>query len=752
MVTRRKSSISRQKISRKSLTPAISLNDDSAEKESRRQSNYHNSKRHSLMVVAQESLKNPNQNAPILANFEQWMKLVKDNKINATNSWNFALIDYFHDMSLLKEGDGINFQRASYTLDGCVKIYTSRVDSVATETGKLLSGLAESANNRVAKNGQRNDGNDEDEDDGDLSDSEGGRSAQKKQKRRKHAESTLAKDFDQLQAKKLDLELSIDPLFRKMCADFDEGGVKGLLLSSLVTDKTGRVVFDGEADSQSEDEDEENDEDADEAANKEKESEDEDLEMTDLDKEKQLDVDISQLREMFLPDLAAIDTLEVCPSIASIHNALNDPLLSGSSIMKEIGVEEEESPPIPETGNDLDVFDNDDVGDIGDIGAFEGMTEDDGLTFGDANTVMNHDGVANSIQNSYSIAHTTTVGKEKDIMSYFDETLRKNWAGPEHWKIQKLKATSLLADTIETQPKKRSPKEKEPLYIDFMDEDGDIDESVLFAEGGASINIPKSQWKTKTRNLLPDDRHFSSKNLVKLFIKPKGKIQLFGQVDESAQAENEDPDEHFWAKQYEKPEEEPKSNYDANFFQDDDNNGPDIPDDMGGADYGDANDDDDDGMFGDYDAPLPDDAGNDTGTLKDQLLTAGKRARPEYVNYAKTAKRVNVRLLKDNIWNNMKLEEDTKDKPELNEDANVPEAPEAQAPEIKSETKTFSEVVRGLKRSYNPQQLSEISTSFCFICVLHLANEKGLVIDDNEAHDELTIRKDPNYSESKDAS
>lgn len=39
-------------------------------------------------------------------------------------------------------GTGINFQKASCTLDGCVKIWTSRVDSVATETGKLLSGLA----------------------------------------------------------------------------------------------------------------------------------------------------------------------------------------------------------------------------------------------------------------------------------------------------------------------------------------------------------------------------------------------------------------------------------------------------------------------------------------------------------------------------------------------------------------------------------------------------------------------------------
>ena len=86
----------------------------------------------------------PMKRVPILANFEEWMKMATDNKINATNSWNFALIDYFHDMSLLREGDGVNFQKASCTLDGCVKIYTSRVDSVATETGKLLSGLAES--------------------------------------------------------------------------------------------------------------------------------------------------------------------------------------------------------------------------------------------------------------------------------------------------------------------------------------------------------------------------------------------------------------------------------------------------------------------------------------------------------------------------------------------------------------------------------------------------------------------------------
>ena len=117
-----------------------------------------------LAVVA-PSATTPIKRVPILANFEEWMKMATDNKINATNSWNFALIDYFHDMSLLKEGDGVNFQKASCTLDGCVKIYTSRVDSVATETGKLLSGLADSGKNKV-KGAEENGGEDEEGEEG----------------------------------------------------------------------------------------------------------------------------------------------------------------------------------------------------------------------------------------------------------------------------------------------------------------------------------------------------------------------------------------------------------------------------------------------------------------------------------------------------------------------------------------------------------------------------------------------------------
>ena len=137
-----------------------------------------NSEDGGLTVVAASAM-TPMKRVPILANFEEWMKMATDNKINAANSWNFALIDYFHDMSLLKEGDGVNFQKASCTLDGCVKIYTSRVDSVATETGKLLSGLADSGN----KKGKRGEEEDEEGEDG-QEDEDGEEGAKKKAKKR----------------------------------------------------------------------------------------------------------------------------------------------------------------------------------------------------------------------------------------------------------------------------------------------------------------------------------------------------------------------------------------------------------------------------------------------------------------------------------------------------------------------------------------------------------------------------------------
>lgn len=47
-----------------------------------------------------------------------------------------------------------------------------------------------------------------------------------------------------------------------------------------------------------------------------------------------------------------------------------------------------------------------------------------------------------------------------------------------------------------------------------------------------------------------------------------------------------------------------------------------------------------------------------------------------------------------------------------------------------------------LQRVYPKPAMDDISTSFCFISLLHLANEKGLVINKTPDLTELDIRRD----------
>lgn len=65
------------------------------------------------------------------------------NKINIKNTWTSTLIDDFMDVNRFKESatDSTNFQHASIVLDGCVKVYSTRVDSVVDEADKLMESV-----------------------------------------------------------------------------------------------------------------------------------------------------------------------------------------------------------------------------------------------------------------------------------------------------------------------------------------------------------------------------------------------------------------------------------------------------------------------------------------------------------------------------------------------------------------------------------------------------------------------------------
>jgi condensin complex subunit 2 len=307
-------------------------------------------------------------------------------------------------------------------------------------------------------------------------------------------------------------------------------------------------------------------------------------------------------------------------------------------------------------------------------------------------------------------------GRHADILSYFDDALRKQWAGPEHWRIRKIKdMTGATAAGEAGVPPHKTRKEKEPFEIDFLAPlDAKLEVALhTAAASSAAISLPKSQWRSSTRNLLPDDKHFSSKQLTHLFLKPKARLRTRRKGAAARGAAADDAarrtdgiggaddvvDEAYWARDAAAAaaadaaaaatagpatggggDEGARGNYDADFFQDDglafagglplgddddehfvdarenlaaSGGGPAVNGDIGGNGPGDPN----------AAGSAPGGAGipavegtGDAGGYGAQLVTQGRRMRPDYVQYARVAKKVDVRRLKEAMWQGMGLE------------------------------------------------------------------------------------------------
>ena len=54
----------------------------------------------------------------------------------------------------------------------------------------------------------------------------------------------------------------------------------------------------------------------------------------------------------------------------------------------------------------------------------------------------------------------------------------------------------------------------------------------------------------------------------------------------------------------------------------------------------------------------------------------------------------------------------------------------------------FTSVMNNLQQVYPKQAMADISTSYCFICLLHLANEKGLTLGIEPGLEEISIERD----------
>ena len=115
------------------------------------------------------------------------------------------------------------WQRASASLDATAKIYGYRVDSVHTETFKFLGGL-----NRNKKEMNIKEENEEESQfDGDNT---------KKKEKIRRGVNTLETNIRKLNLDKYDIDTEVDPLFSVMTSKFNESTAKGLLLNTIPLD------------------------------------------------------------------------------------------------------------------------------------------------------------------------------------------------------------------------------------------------------------------------------------------------------------------------------------------------------------------------------------------------------------------------------------------------------------------------------------------------------------------------------------
>jgi condensin complex subunit 2 len=668
----------------------------------------------------------------------QCLKMASENKITASNTWGLPLIEHLDD--LIKEDDPnkhTNFQRASVTLDAGVKIYSYRVDSVHTETFKILGGLGRASGPGEEGEGELGDGG-----------VEGENVSPSKRKRRGelNPEATLEPSLDALNIKKFDLAFAVDPLFHKTSAQFDEGGAKGLLLNNLSVYRGCEIVFDSMDVPEAA---------VDDAANSTISSARVDLDVV----KPQLDAVLHRAcgannkNERLTPtlddilsiigsrpaDTAAAQADEFVRSVAEGSTAFDVPLAmtspKGSPTGSAIGGGN--SAVGDSDANTAEMMQTEDIAPYGGAdddfggGGFDGGYDDyddtqnqqyyGGDGNGDGGEMQHQEGfalagempLASSSLQEDAISWLISAGNNGAASGSSYVTASKGWAGASHWRYRAVpqgkdntNGTGEDADDEDQAEfagaKKRagagSRKRNEPLdFVALMADSAEEPEFEMLPRGNSGRRTTSRTKKTIAKTLLPEDYHYTSEFLGRYALRPRTAVALVSNNGSDGNGNG----------QYSAGNGGDFTN-NTDGFNDfggfDDHGGDDFGDDGNGGDaYGGEWDG---GAFAALNGDL--NVGDDL-----DIAHASHRVEKVEVNYSRAAKQVDVRYLKELMWNGIQTV------------VAQHGGTKGVSPEEPIE---FADILATVPENNPAGRIEDLSIHLCFICVLHLANEHGLVV------------------------
>jgi len=652
-------------------------------------------------------------------------------KISAKNAWDLNLVDNMDKILQLDEQNKrTHFQKASHTIQAASQIYGYRVDSVHQHTYKVLTNF-----NSAPVPGEE----------------DAGAGAAAGAKRRRPGKTTIASElFCNVDMAKLTSE--VDPMFHKTATAFDEGGSRGLLLNNLTVHNGCNLVFDS-------------------TVNVNEVAGEEEPETQKLDWITGETAYVQKKSQNFRSC--------VCPALKSIHDALAK---VKASMPTEPPPEEAPAQPAPQPGapNRLN-FDESAASqpgapwqNVGNADAFFGVDDNEEMFNAERmeqelQEAIHKDNLALPQDDMSAISvggadpwndqnfaevrmgdfelfqagdkpvtdHRAALGvaaavpgqplNEDEATTLVNPALLKNWAGPDMWLYRRMAAKRrLLLKKLAQDGEKKEKKKADPHMLDFNRVlRGELVDEASLAPPAKADSTVLSDRSLNTRGdkstILPQDLKWQNKWFARLFTKPD-----------------------FYC------------GFNRNEFRKRPNpsNGEEVGEEedlqKGWYDYDNPNDND----FVAYDDVYPQDQTADDANEKLELIKAPDKLRKVDVEYASVMKVINVKALKHHIFKHIEstcmrdMDADNDDgtaaqaaakssveeepapsanpTSEPNGGAGQPDRPwSSMMNKVHGGDTSFAKTVLSLK-GMEPRQLSQISIPFCFMCTLHLANEKNL--------------------------
>ncbi|XP_056275217.1 condensin complex subunit 2 isoform X1 [Pseudoliparis swirei] len=289
--------------------------------------------------------------------------------------------------------------------------------------------------------------------------------------------------------------------------------------------------------------------------------------------------------------------------------------------------------------------------------------------------------------------------------SYFSPRTMATWVGPGYWQFKPKHKLDHLPDK---ETRKRKPKKT--FEIDFNE---DVNFDTYFRTTRAATTNSKSALSASNRKTtLPAEFQFPPETLSQLSLKPSSSLSQEGQKRLSGELG------------------EGIGDYDYNNANDTANFCP-------GLQGGDS-DDDGEGFAGSDDTqpssdsiPAPSQAQEGIATYgEDDLVPQPYRVNKIEIHYAKTAKKMDMKRLKNNMWS---LLTESSEKPTEEEDT-------VEQPEVCGE-KVFSQTTQTLLQRLPNMMAQNLSVPLAFVALLHLANEKNLELVRVDDMSDIIIRQ-----------